>query len=161
MRRSLTIAALIFGASTGAATADPAEVVTSFYEGLNSGDPAVFDVALADGWVVHGTSPSLPTLDFDSYLQSLSTISAGLSDSNYDVDAVIVAGDLVTVRGTITGVHTGPLFGVPATGNEVEFGAIDVHRVENNEIVESWHVEDFTTLLGQIGGLPAQAEQAD
>jgi predicted ester cyclase len=156
MKRILaTAAALALMAST--AMADPVDVVMGFYDGLNSGDPAVFDTALADDWVVHGTSPSLPTLDFEGYLASLAGIAGGLSNSNYKVEATHVSGDFVTVRGTITGTHTGPLFGVEATGNAIEFGAIDIHRVENGEIVESWHVEDFTTLLGQIGGLPGQS----
>ena len=133
------------------ADSDPAAIVEGFYDGLNGGGPAAFERALADDWIVHGTSPSLPTLDFDAYLEALSGFSAGLTDSVYTIEAVHAADDVVTVRGTITGTHSGPLFGVPATGTRVEFGAIDVHRVEDDTIAESWHVEDFATLLGQIG----------
>lgn len=155
MKTLLTSAALALTLTAGTATADNADIVMQFYEGLNTGNPAAFDAALADDWVVYGTSPSLPTMDMGQYLQSLGTIAAAFENSNYEVDAVHVAGDFVTVRGTITGTHAGPLFGVEGSGNAFEFGAIDIHRVENGEIAESWHVEDFMTLFAQIGGMDA------
>jgi hypothetical protein len=29
-----------------------------------------------------------------------------------------------------------------------------MYRIEDGRIAESWHIEDFATLLGQIGSLP-------
>jgi predicted ester cyclase len=135
----------------------PAQTVAlKFYEALGAKDPAKFKDVLAENWKVYGTSPSLPTLDFDGYLKSLGPFVAGIQNTHYKIESVHVAGDIVTVRGTITGTHAGPFLGLTATGKKVEFGAIDIHRVATGRIVESWHIEDLATLIHQLGGMPYQ-----
>lgn len=47
------------------------------------------------------------------------------------------------VRSVGRGIHTGQLLGVPATGNQVEFRATDIHRLENGRIAQTWHLEDY------------------
>ena len=64
---------------------------------------------------------------------------------------MIVSGDKAAVRSTIRATHEGELFGIPGTGRTIEFMAIDIHRVEDGQIVETWHVEDFLSVLFQIG----------
>ena len=64
---------------------------------------------------------------------------------------VLVAGDKAAVRSTIRGTHEGELFGIPGTGQPIQFMAIDIHRLENGQIVETWHIEDFLSVLFQIG----------
>jgi uncharacterized cupredoxin-like copper-binding protein len=40
--------------------------------------------------------------------------------------------------------------------------AIDIHRLENGQIVETWHIEDFLSVLFQLGAViqPAPAAEA-
>ena len=66
------------------------------------------------------------------------------------------------MRSTIRGTHEGDLFGIPATGRPIEFMAIDIHRLENGQIVETWHIEDFLSVLFQLGVTfqPAMAAEA-
>lgn len=61
-----------------------------------------------------------------------------MEDGRFEVEDVFAAEDVVTVRGTIAGRHTGELFGVPPSGRGVALGAIAVHRVEAGRIVETW-----------------------
>ena len=67
------------------------------------------------------------------------------------VEDVLVAGDKAAVRSTIRGTHEGELFGIPGTGQPIEFMAIDIHRLEGRQIAETWHIEDFVSVLFQIG----------
>lgn len=129
--------------------------VEKFYEAFNSQNPALLGDVLAPDFVVHGTSPSLPDGDAAALGQAFQAFAAGVPDLNYEILSTHVSGDFVTVRGTVTGTHTGPLFGMPATGTKIEFGAIDIHRIVDGQVVESWHVEDFATMLRQIGVLPS------
>ena len=76
---------------------------------------------------------------------------ATFPDLRVTTEDVIVAGDKVTVRSTIRGTHQGELLGIPATGAPVEFMAIDIHRVENGQIAETWHIEDYLSLIFQLG----------
>ena len=39
----------------------------------------------------------------------------------------------------------------PGTGQPIQFMAIDIHRLQDGQIVETWHIEDFLSVLFQIG----------
>ncbi len=153
---AMTILAAVMSTSVAfsddAATLAPVE---RFYEAFNSQNPTLLGDVLAPDFVVHGTSPSLPDGNAAALGQAFQAFAGGVPDLNYEILSTHVSGDFVTVRGTVTGTHTGPLFGMPATGTKVEFGAIDIHRVADGQVVESWHVEDFATMLRQIGALPS------
>src|SRR5581483_10134716 len=59
-------------------------------------------------------------------------------DFRHDVSDVVESGDLVALRGTATGTHTGPLAGpageVPASGNAISFPFAAWARVEGGKI---------------------------
>ena len=42
------------------------------------------------------------------------------------------------VRARFTGTHSAELCGVPATGKKISFEALEIFRVKNGKIVESW-----------------------
>ena len=67
-------------------------------------------------------------------------------------------GDLVTVRRTFEGTHTGaPLIRVPTSGRAVRFEALDIVRVTRGKITERWGVMDLPGLLLQLRGAPHAA----
>jgi predicted ester cyclase/phosphohistidine phosphatase SixA len=126
------------------------DMVDRYYEALNTNDEDLFRNVLADGWVGHGESPSVPDRDAEGFLGDLAQFYTGLDGGRFEVGDVYLADDVITVRGTISGRHAGPLFGVPATGREVAFGTIAVHRVEDGAIAETWQMADFATLMRLI-----------
>jgi steroid delta-isomerase-like uncharacterized protein len=63
-------------------------------------------------------------------------------------------GDLEAAHVVLTGTHNGELMGVAATGKTVEFGSIDIIRVEDGKVAEHWGVTDAMTLMQQLGALP-------
>ncbi|WP_055682617.1 ester cyclase, partial [Jannaschia rubra] len=126
------------------------DMLDRYYVALDTGDEDLLADILSDQWVIHGGSPSQPDRDSAGFLDALSGLAQGLTDRTLSVDDVYLADDVVTVRGTITGRHTGPLYGIPATGREVTFGHMGVHRIANGKIVESWQMPDRATLMDQI-----------
>ena len=81
---------------------------------------------------------------------------AAIPDLRMALHTVLVAGDLGVDWWTLTGTHTGSLFGVPATGRRVRFSGIDMVRVAADRIVELWHVEEMLQFAAQLGvDLPA------
>lgn len=52
---------------------------------------------------------------------------------------------------TLTGTHSGKLFGVPATGRRVSIAGLDMVRVEAGRVAELWHVEEMLQLAEQLG----------
>jgi predicted ester cyclase len=63
------------------------------------------------------------------------------------------AGDLVATHKMFRGRHTGPWFGVPASGNQVEFRVMDLVRYRDGQWAEHWAVADAVSLLRQTGAL--------
>ena len=110
---------------------------------------------LGEGFTSHATVTTLPPgqvvgPDF------LAQFWRGFPDLHSQEEALLGDGDLVTIRWTITGTHTGPFFGVAPTGRSIEVSGMDILRVEDGKLVEHWggvadQMDDF---LSQIGALP-------
>ena len=62
-------------------------------------------------------------------------------------------GDLVATHKVFRGRHTGSWFGVPPSGNPVEFRVMDLVRCQDGQLIEHWAVADAVTLLRQTGAL--------
>jgi predicted ester cyclase len=62
-------------------------------------------------------------------------------------------GELVATHKMFRGRHTGPWFGLPPSGNPVEFPVMDLVRYRDGQWAEHWAVADVVSLLGQTGGL--------
>ena len=125
------------------------DMVSRYYDALNADDPEELGRVVAQDWIDNGSGGN-EAQSLEGFLAEYSAIAGGLSDAAFGVDEISVADGLVTVIGTITGRHTGSLFGVPATGRDVAFGSIAVHRVEDGAIVETWQMADRAGLRAQI-----------
>ena len=75
-------------------------------------------------------------------------------DIKATMDNVVIAGDRVVGRFTYRGTHTGPLYGVPATGKPIEMRSIDIWRIENGLFVEHWDELNYLELFQQMGLIP-------
>ncbi|MEL6169772.1 MAG: ester cyclase [Pseudomonadota bacterium] len=126
------------------------DMVKRYYAALSSQNPDALRDIVSERWVANGMSPSLGVQTADQFLSEVAQISDGLDDPNFKVEEVYVADNVVTVIGTITGTHTGSVYGIAPTGREISFGGLAVHRVEDGRIVESWQMADRLTLLQQI-----------
>ena len=84
---------------------------------------------------------------------------AALPDGRIEAHDVIAEGDLVAVRLTLSGTHTGgELMGVPPSQAAVEVDAQSFFRFgDEGRVAERWQSLDALTLLTQIGAIPAPA----
>jgi steroid delta-isomerase-like uncharacterized protein len=71
------------------------------------------------------------------------------------VNDLIVEGDRVAARVTITGTHQGELMGIPPTGKRVEVSSIDIIRYEDGKAAEHWGETDIMSMMQQLGAVPA------
>ncbi|WP_410652232.1 ester cyclase [Amycolatopsis sp. cmx-4-54] len=127
---------------------EAATVIRRFYDTLSTGDLTLVDAVLAPGW------EAVPALSIDGpegWKATVTYLRTALSDLELVIEDVVVDGDRVAVSSTCRGVHTGELLGVAGTGRQVEFQAIDVHRLEHGRIVWSRHLEDHFGLAHQLG----------
>ncbi|MEM8787458.1 MAG: ester cyclase [Pseudomonadota bacterium] len=126
------------------------DMVTRFYQALNLGDETMLRTVVDPDWQMAGATPADQGQDVGAFLRDLARYTDGLENGRFDIEDVHVSDDVVTVIGTIYGRHTADLFGVPATGREVSFGGISVHRIAEGAIVESWQLADRAALMDQI-----------
>jgi steroid delta-isomerase-like uncharacterized protein len=80
---------------------------------------------------------------------------AAFPDAKVSIEDLLADGDRVAVRLRATATHQGEFLGTPPTGKAVEMSEIDIFRVENGLIAESWAVPDVFGLMSQIGALGA------
>jgi predicted ester cyclase len=123
--------------------------VRRVYEALSTGDTTLVDEALAVGW------EAIPALrsgtGADGWKASIAHLRSVFTDLTVTIEDIVISGDMAAVRSVTQGVHTGELLGIPATGRRVEFRAADFHRIEAGRIVQTWHLEDYFSLLSQLG----------
>ena len=119
-----------------------------------SSDWNVLDDYLAEDFVAH--NPPFPgvSLDRDGMKEAAENFRAA-TPGRHEIVMQVAEGDLVVSRIIGRGVHTGELFGIPPTNNEVETEGMVIHRIRDGKITEYWSVTDVARVLQQVGALPA------
>jgi predicted ester cyclase len=113
----------------------------------------VIDDYIADDFVAHHPPAPGVTLDRAGMKQAAEIFRVGAPGS-HEIVMQIAEDDLVVSYIKGRGVHTGELFGIPASNKAVETEGIAIHRVRDGKIVEYWSVVDFAGILAQLGLLP-------
>jgi steroid delta-isomerase-like uncharacterized protein len=91
----------------------------------------------------------------DGIKQAVSAFRRAFPDLTYIVDEELAEGDLVVARFTARGTHLGPFLGLPPTGKVVAYSGIDMNRIRDGKIIESWVNYDALALLQQLGIVPS------
>ena len=101
--------------------------------------------------VWHG--PSIGTVaGVDNIVPLLGAFIGPLSDIHAEEQDVIASQDLVALRLVVTATQTGDLLGIPASGRDVRWDAVDIYRVtDDGKISEQWAFEDMAAIGSQLG----------
>lgn len=132
-----------------------ADVVRAFYEPFRTGDTSTYDRVLADDWTDIPLAPGQEQGPAGMAGQ-IAAFRHAMPDYSVTHEDVIVDGDRVAVRNTVSGTHQGAFMGIEPTGKRIEMRTMDVHRVRDGRIVTTWHLEDFAGLMAQLHA-PADA----
>ena len=121
----------------------------------NKGNLAVLNEIIAKDHVDSGpgTLPGLPTGPEGSK-QLVTVYRNAFPDIHFTIDEQIAEGDKVVTRWTGHGTHQGELAGIPATGKSSTVTGINVDRVVNGKIAESWGIFDQFGMMQQLGVIP-------
>ena len=91
--------------------------------------------------------------DRDGVRETMAAMHEAFSDLRIEILHCVGDGDLVATHKMFRARHTGPWFGVPASGNPVEFRVMDVVRFQDGQWAEHWAVADAVSLLRQTGAM--------
>jgi predicted ester cyclase len=131
------------------------DVVRAFYEPFRTGDTSSYADILAEDWIDIPLAPGQkqgPT----GMAGQIALFRQAMPDYNVKHEDLVVGGDRVAVRNTVSGTHQGAFMGHEPTGRRIEMRTMDIHQVRDNKIVVTWHLEDFAGLMAQLNA-PAGA----
>lgn len=119
-------------------------------EVFNAGTLDRADDYLAAEFVDHAPFPGrAPTLQ--GFKDGLAELRTAIPDLRVEVEDVVAAGDRAVIRSVWNGVHQGTYQGALATQRQVRVGSIEVLRLKDGKIVESWRQLDSGELAKQLG----------
>lgn len=99
----------------------------------------------------HG--PSIATVTgVDNIVALLGAFIGALSDIKAEEQDVIASSDLVAIRLVVRAKQTGEMLGIPVSGRDVTWDAVDIYRVDDDgKISEQWAFEDMAAIGSQLG----------
>ena len=103
--------------------------------------------------VSRGRRPDEPG-GFEGVKRTMLWLATVFSDQRWEIHDLLGEGDLVAVRLTHHGRHTGNLMGIPPTGREVAYEYVQFLRFRDGKVIEQWSVRDDMTLMRQLGVVP-------
>ncbi len=101
-----------------------------------------------EDFVAHGTGP-VPT-DVEGLKAMTIAWRTAFPDWRDDLEDIVAERDLVVLRLRASGTHLGPLAGIPATGEKVKWGMIEIIRVRDGKVAEQWGYSDFADVLKRL-----------
>lgn len=121
------------------------------------GDFAAERELVAADIVDHNPIPGFPP-GLEGHHQTIAMLRNAFPDGTNTLEDVIVEGDMIADRHTFRGTHKGEFFGIPPTGKQVTFTGIEITRIANGKIVETWHQEDLVGVMQQLGVIPTPGQ---
>ena len=126
-------------------------IARRFFELYDSGQINVLEQEVLDPDVVVHLSGMPGPLNREAFKQTGLAFHAAFPDHRSVIEDQIAEDDKVVTRSTFRGTHRNELQGIPATGKEVTFTQLNIHRLANGKIVEAWAMFDQFGLLQQLG----------
>ena len=97
---------------------------------------------------------------FEGVRDSMLWLGRVFSNQRWEIHQVIADGDVVALRTTHHGRHTGDLMGIAPTDREVAYDYVHFIRFRDGKGIEHWGVRDDLTLMRQLGVMPERPQAA-
>lgn len=124
--------------------------------------PEVYDEILTADFQVHALHHATVTTDEErgpnAFKVLARAIQQGWADNQMIVEELLAEKDRVMARWTFRGTHVGDAFGVLATGKEITYTGINLFRIADGKLAESWDLFDRLWLWQQMDVIPPTRE---
>jgi steroid delta-isomerase-like uncharacterized protein len=135
------------------------QVVRQFFEDADRHDiERMGQLVSSTNYLFH--FPGIPPMDWNTHKQFFTGFITSFPDLRHEIVEMVAEGDKVAVRFNVTGTHKGELQGIPPSGKNVSFGAMDFITLIDGKIVEDWLNTDIMGLMQQIGAIPSAPPSA-
>jgi len=106
-------------------------------EVYSQGKLDAIDRYYAPDWVLHDAHSNAGG-DREALKEVLAVIKSGFPDVHATMELILAEGDLVAYRTVAEGTHTREYFGVAPTGKRVTLRQLNIDRIRDGKIIESW-----------------------
>lgn len=127
------------------------EVVRRFnIEVIQNGSEVAFNALMSPNFINHAAPPGMPQGPESMWNTFEKVLRPALSNLKVVIHDQIAEADKVTTRKTISGIHSGTLLGVPATGRELTISVIDIVRIEGGRYAEHWGLNTLSNVIATL-----------
>ncbi|AHG49049.1 ester cyclase (plasmid) [Rhizobium leguminosarum bv. trifolii CB782] len=126
-------------------TAGNEQVVRQLYEYIQRNDAGGFAAVVSEKHTDHSNGRNGPA----GFAQAVNNIHKAYSDLKSELQLIVASGDLVVAQWRETGVHTGQFFNLKPTNKPFEATGLNMYRVVDGKIVDSWISVDPRTIRAQ------------
>ena len=130
---------------------------------VSNGDLEIFDEVLSPNYVRHcqAMPPGLQEIRDPAVFKAfVADFVNAVSNCKDEIDFIIADSNMVAYVTTTTGIQTGQMGDLPASGKEFMLKNIVIQRVENGKVAETWISWDNVAMLTQLGFFPpAESEE--
>ena len=125
-------------------------MATNLMEELYSkGNMSIVDDIVSDDYVYR--APGLEVRGPSDLKEFVAEYRSAFPNLNVHIDDMIMDGEKVVTRFTMSGTHKGDFDGLAPTNKKVTATGILVSRYENGKLVEDWDQFDNYSLMQQLG----------
>ena len=126
-------------------------LLNRFMETMTNADTTLAEELLHPDCVFRYPLLPEPVKGIDGYKYLIKNTATAFAELEVIFDEVIVIGDRIWSRYTMTGINAGPLGDIPATGKKFQVTGIAITRIADGKIIEDetyWNVLGFYQQLG-------------
>jgi steroid delta-isomerase-like uncharacterized protein len=133
------------------------QLVRQFFEASDRQDAEMMDQLVSStNYSLHFSG--MPPMNWNTNKeQFLAPFNKAFPDLRRNIVDMVAEGDKVAVSINVTGTYKGEFQGIPATGKQVSFTAMDILTIIDGKITEEWATADMMGLMQQIGAIPARS----
>jgi len=164
---SLAILVSLTGCSQDSAVKEMEEqniaLIKRIHSEVSNGNLGIFDEVLSPNYVRHcqAMPPELQEIRGTEVFKAfVADFVNAVSDCKDEIDFIFADSNMVAYVTTTTGIQTGPMGDLPASGKDFMLKNIVIQRIENGKVAETWISWDNVAMLTQLGFFPpAEFEQ--
>jgi hypothetical protein len=148
----LVITTAIESEESNVSSEENARTIRRIYDELwNERDLELAKELIAEGGTNYDTGLVPMPFGPEEMKGTVRTVTAAFPDNRHEVDEIMVDGDKVVLRCTLTGTHEGPFMGILPTGRKIAVTEIHIYRLADGMAVEHRVGRDDLGAMRQLG----------
>ena len=132
---------------------DNKDIALNVSRAIMNGEWGTVEALLADDFQYIGDgNPAINKQQYIGFMRY--ALCAGMTEMDMQFLRVVGEGEMVAVDYTNAMTHSGPFYGVPATGKRVLGTGQFMRQVKNGKVVAEWQTTNALGLMQQLGAIP-------